>query len=277
MAVHTRTRGFTLLEIVFALALFIIGTTAILVLYSNSIKTARQSKDEMALSLLIRDIREKVQLAALNAFGGNPAESTFHTSTWLLRDPAAEDDAGTPAKLDGGGGPITPDSVALNAQAWPEIMKRYDTIGGAGGKWDDNPLYRNFQFRMRTFIPPEVENNQFVDWDGYDVWDGSNRKLLANIHADEIDDNTLDRKRHTPVSVPEGARGASPSGTRSDGYFGPPRSSHGVAYDPRGVRQYIKHIKCVIGWDLNKSTDIFSGQHHTFYFTVYNPDARKRP
>ena len=274
-----RHGGFTLLEVVVALGLFAVGAVAVLFLYSNTVNTARQSKNEMTLALLMRDLREKVQLAALNAFSGSPAESTFHTSNWLLRDPSAEDDPGAPTRLDATtpNSSGTPDTIALNAQVWAEIVKRYDSVGGAGGKWDDNPLYRNFQFRMRTVVPPEVENNQFVDWDGYDIWDSGSKKLLANIHADEVDDNSGEQKRRAPVVVPESARGARAPGTRNDGYFGPPRSSHGVAYDPRGVRRYIKHIKCVIGWDLSKSSDIYSGVHHTFYFTVYNPDARKRP
>jgi prepilin-type N-terminal cleavage/methylation domain-containing protein len=271
-------RGFTLLEVIVALGIFALGSVAVLMLYFNSLKTAKQGKDEMTLTLLARDIRDKVQLAALNAFKGSPAASTFATSDWLLRDPAAADDPGAPVKLDGGGGGGTPDSVALNGQAWSEIVKRYDAIGGAGGKWTDNPLYQNFQFRLRTVLPPEVDSNQFVDWDGYDIWDASTRKLLPNIHADEADDNSGEPRRHLPLEVPEAARGADPAGVAHTGSrFGPPRPSHGISLDPRGLRHYIKHLQCVIGWDLGKSGDIFSGQHHTFQFTVYNPDAHKRP
>lgn len=271
-------RGFSLLEVIVALGLLAVGATAVLALYIQNLRAARQAKEQIALTLLKRDLRAKTQLAALTAFTGSPPRSIFQESAWLLRDSSAPDDPGAPAALDGGTTPAGSTAQdALNGQQWEAVRQRYDEISGPGGAWDANPLYANFQFRMRTVLPPEAENNQFVDWDGYDIWDAGARRLLPNIYSSEIEGEGAvpAKKPAVPAAAPFSSRGTAPPGAAAEGYFGPPRPSHGVVLDPRGFRFHAKRIQCVIGWDLNNSKDIFSGQHETFYFSVYNPGLRR--
>jgi prepilin-type N-terminal cleavage/methylation domain-containing protein len=272
-----RARGLTLLEVIIALAVFAVGAVAALSLYSNSLKAAKQAKNENIISLLEREIRVRCQLAALRAYAGEPPVSTFDGSDWLLRDPAAPDDPGTPVLLDGGGGGGSSDADALNGQRWEIVRERFDDAGGDGSRWDDQPLYTNWQFRLRTVLPSEVESNQFVDLDGYDVWDSRSKELSPNIMADEIghDPTGAGKPPHAAVKPPASARATAPPGAVNAGNFGAPRSSHGVTYDPRGMRFHVKRVKCVIGWDLNNRSDIFSGERHEFYFTIYNPDLQK--
>ncbi len=273
-----RVRGFSLLEIIVAMAVFAVGALSAISLFGNSMKAAKQAKDENLVSLLEREIRVRCQFAALRAYEGDPPVSTFDRSDWLLRDPVAPDDPGTPVRLDGGGGGGSTDTEALNAQRWEIVRQRFDDAGGDGGRWDDQPAHANWQFRLRTVLPAEVESNQLVDFDGYDVWDKSTKQLSANIMSDEIghDPAGTGKPPHSPVKPPASARATPPPGAVNAGYFGPPRTSHGVAFDPRGMRFHLKRIKCVIGWDLNNSRDIYSGVHHTFYFTLYNPDLQKK-
>src|SRR5687767_8738918 len=113
-----RGRAFSLLEVIVALGVLAIGATAALLLYNSNIRTARQTKDEIILSLLVRDIRAKTQLAAYTAWSDLPLQSTFDGSEWLLRDNTAPDDPGSPVLLDGGGGTVSTDQQALNGQSW---------------------------------------------------------------------------------------------------------------------------------------------------------------
>ncbi len=272
-----RRRGFTLLEVIVALGILALGVVSVLVLYFNNVKAARQSKDEVTLALLMHEIRARTQLAAFMAFAGSPPRSAFAASEWLPRDDAAPDDPGEPAALDRAAAAGSSDAEAFNGQRWEAVRAKFDALAGEGGRWEDSPLYANWQFRLRTVLAAEAESNQFVDWDGYDVWDAGRRTLLPNIRQDEIQDDREDKALPVPLSAPEASRAAPPAGALNTGYFGPPRPSHGVAFDPRGLRNYVKRLKCTIGWNLTRANDIFSGQQHTFYFTVYNPDTLKRP
>jgi hypothetical protein len=169
------------------------------------------------------------------------------------------------------------DATALNAQRWAVVRQAYDDIAGDGGRWNDHPLYAHWQFRMRAVLPSEVESNQYVDWDGYDIWDSGSKRLAPNIFSDEIQGDADTPGARAPVHAPESARATLPPDAVNAGYFGPPRPSHGVVFDARGTRYFVKRIKCVIGWNLADSSDIYSGERHVFYFSVYNPDARKGP
>ncbi|HYF48785.1 MAG TPA: prepilin-type N-terminal cleavage/methylation domain-containing protein [Planctomycetota bacterium] len=267
-------RGFSLFEVVIALAVFALGVVAVLTLYNNNVRSARQTKEEIALALVRREIQTRMQLAALSAIDAQ-GDSTFAGSDWLLRDISVPDDPGDPEPLDGPNpNPPAPDSIALNLQNWNAVKARFDALGSP---WDENAAFAGFQFRMRTVWPAEVESHQFMDIDGYDVWDGTTGKLSANIYSDDVQglDTALPAKM--PLDPPAAARATRPPTAKNDGYFGPPRPSHGAVYDPRGMKHYLKRIKCVIGWDMAKSSDIFSGQKDIFYFTIYNPDARKDP
>lgn len=245
----TRARaGFSLLEVLLALAILTFGSVAVLVLFMNSLRTIRQAQEESILALLEQDLKGKCQLSAYFAFdAANPRRGTFDGSVWLPRDPAAPDDPGAP--------PWEPDSEpprvdAYLNQDWTVVRAAYDALAGEGLTWSQNPLYVGYQYRLRTVLPAWRESNQLVDFDGYG-W----------IGEDETDAD-LDGDGRTGEA-----------GTGRD--FGPPRPSHGVVYDPRGLRFYLKHLECVVGWDLQDPRDIFSGQYHVFRFTVYNPDARK--
>jgi hypothetical protein len=251
------------------------GVIAVMTIYASTIRTARQTKEEIALTLIQREIRTRTQLATLQAVDANGL-STFALSTWMLRDATIPDNAGEPTPLDAPAStPADSDLIALNGQNWTAIKSRFDEISPAA-TWDKQSLFSGFQFRMRTVWPSEVENNQFTDFDGYDVWDNATKKLSPNIYNDEIQNgNDALKSEHTPVQPPATARATPPKDAKNEGYFGPSRPSHGARYDPRGLRHYLKRVKCVIGWDLSKSSDIYSGQYVVFYFSVYNPDARK--
>jgi len=275
MTKPSQQRGFSLFEVVIALAVFAVGIVAVLTLYSSNIRAARQTKAEIALALVRREIRTRTQLAAFNAADVH-GKSTFANSEWLLRDPAATEDPGDPQPLDGvNPRPPTPDILALNAQDWNVVKGRFDAVC-PDARWDENAICAGFQFRMRTVLPSEAENTQFTDIDGYDIWDSAAKKLSPNIHSDEVQGQEAPLSGHAPVRPPDASRAKLPAGAVNAGFFGPPRSSHGAVYDPRGMKQYLKRIKCVIGWDLTDRSDIFSGQNDVFYFTVYNPDARKQ-
>jgi prepilin-type N-terminal cleavage/methylation domain-containing protein len=269
-------RGFSLFEVIVAIGVLSVGAGAMLMLYNNTLKAARQTKEELAASMIRQEIQARTQLAALQAVNAD-GSSAFAGSSWLMHDPDVVDDPGAPAPLDAPA--VTPamaDAEALNKQSWEVIRQRFDDLDPSAA-WDANSLHAGFQFRLRTVLPPEVENNQFTDWDGYDVWDSATRTSAANIYQDETLDGENAHPLHAPVHPPASARSVLPPNAQNEGHFGPPRPSHGVVYDPRGMKNYIKRIKCVIGWDLARKADIYSGQHIEFYFTVYNPDARKQP
>ncbi|MCZ7643798.1 MAG: prepilin-type N-terminal cleavage/methylation domain-containing protein [Planctomycetota bacterium] len=240
--------GFSLLEVLMALALLVFGSVAVLSLFMNNLKTTRQAKEEVVLALLANEIQTRCQLAAHFAYDdADPSRGTFDGSAWLPRDPAAPDDPGAPLP----GAPGTPERDAFNAQDWKIVKAAYDALAPESQAWDDAPIRAGYQFRLRTVVPPQRENDQFVDWDGYGWIEEA--ETGADLDGD-------------------GAPGAAEAGRQ----FGEPVPSHGVYYDPRGLRFYLKQLECVIGWDLQNPRDIFSGQYHVFQFTVYNPDARKR-
>jgi len=276
MSSRPRT-GFTLIEVLVALGILALGTVAIVSLHLNNLRTARQTKDELTLALLMQELRTRTQLLAYTA--ANATGSTFESSSWLLHDDATPDTSDEPPEaLDALGYDDSARRRAFNEQAWSAIKAKFDALSAPGSTWDKHPLYGTWQFRMRTRSAAEAENNQFVDWDGYDIWDSQQRLHRPNIHDDEVlTGEASTDPAHRPLEIPKANRAAPPAGATNEGYFGPPRSSHGVVFDPRGLRQFAKRVECVIGWDLADSKDIFSGQYHVFVFTVYNPDARKRP
>jgi hypothetical protein len=247
--VRLSARGFSLVEILFALSLFLFGVLAATALVMHNLKTTRSAKNNAVLAYLKAEIPARCQVAAWLAFEATsplrPQPSTFQTSAWLPLDPAVVDD---PGGMDREG---TPAAEVFDRQAWGEVKARFDRLGGPEGAWDAQPMLQGFQFRLRTVTPSAEEAAQFTDWDGY----GEIGESEAD--ADLDGDGALNSEE-----------------VKRD--FGAPRPSHGVYFDPRGLHRYLKHLECVVGWDLEDPSRIQSGQWETFRFSVYNPDLRKR-
>jgi hypothetical protein len=167
--------------------------------------------------------------------------------------------------------------AGINYEDLKGVKARYNFLAGEKAhSWDENPMYTRFQFRLRTVLPPAWENNQYVDWDGY-----------GRIREDEIGHDL-----NGDGDITDFAQSFYSHKHSDQADYGIPfaRPSHGVVYDPRGMRFYMKRIKCLIGYRLNdpKTTlpkpvtnadpkrGIYSGSRHEFTFSVYNPDVRKK-
>lgn len=321
LGVGRRRGGFTLLEVVIALGLLAFGSVSIIGLYMNNARDAIKARDEVILAVLMNDIRTKCRLAAYFAF--EPADpsiypsgfkSTFDREDWLPRGKRADGSAApdvyavrkitrkgeAAAWLPSGAVPTT-DEVAFNEQLWEHpadasaydgngvlkssvhyedlkgVKARYDFLAGDPAHyWDANPIYQGFQFRLRTVLPPEWENNQYVDWDGYGY-------IKENEIGFDLDGNGKIDNYAKPFydhNHPNDAADGTPFA----------RPSHGVVYDPRGMRFYVKRIKCIIGYRLadpkttrpapsapgDKKRGIYSGSYHIFTFSINNPNTWKK-
>ncbi len=151
-----RTRGFTLIEIIMALAILVVGSVAILGLYVQNLRLASAARREVMLAVMEKDIASKNQLAAFKA--NSQYGLSFASDNWLVKDYHKYNDLIDPTNFDA-------------ARYWPGPSYPEDD-------WID--VYRGYYFaaytlqRSGSFFADAAATHglylydaQFVDWDGY--------------------------------------------------------------------------------------------------------------
>ena len=139
-----RTRGFTLIEVLFAMAILGIGGTSLVALFAYNLELAQRAREEVVINVIQRDVSVRNQVAAFTR-----GAALFTDNSWLVDDIAAYD------------------LMAENADR----------------TWDNIPAYKGYHFwvielereggawglpdNMSATYGLELHDAQFVDWDGY--------------------------------------------------------------------------------------------------------------
>lgn len=239
-------RGFTLIEVLIALGLFAIGASALLSLFAKNLATAELAREEIILAMITKDVTAKNQLAAFTA--GTAGLKTFGDAVqfspvnqWLV---GVEPDT-------------LLDDVTLSPLSYNKVVAVDPANPTAAEKprlWENIHMYRNFNFAIEVLGRNILEDNQYVDWDGYGII--REDQIGQDLNADGDTDDSFD--------------------------FGNPAPSHSVEYDSTQMRYYIKRIKMTIIWKWRDPTNYATGadwfkgsRREIFYFPLYNPDLKK--
>lgn len=231
--------GFTLIEILIALGLFAIGASALMALYLQNLNTAKLAREEIILAMLFKDIATKNQLSAYT--GNKRFGRAFCPEDWCCDSPPCR----TGWEI---GHPSDPKQ---SIEAYNRMVAKDPQNPEPEEKlrlWQNVHMYRGFNFVMDYVYPPKIENDQFVDWDGYGII--NEKDVGVDITGDgKVEDIDVD--------------------------FGPPSPSHGVEYDARKMSNYTRRFKLTIFWELRDPKNFKSGKWEEFYFSVFNPDLAK--
>lgn len=139
-----RQAGFTLIEILFAIAILAIGGTSLVALFGRNLALAKMAREEVVINVIQRDVSVRNQIAAYTR-GVTP----FVDNSWLVADI---------------------DDYNLMAES-------------ADREWGQIPAYKGYYFWIAELqrtgsawgLPDstsatyglELMDAQFVDWDGY--------------------------------------------------------------------------------------------------------------
>ena len=77
-------RGFTLVEVLLALGLFAIGSSALIALFLRNLYSAKLAREEVVLALISKDVATKNQLAAFTANSAAGREFTYQNTANLI-------------------------------------------------------------------------------------------------------------------------------------------------------------------------------------------------
>lgn len=293
-------RGFTLVEVLIALALFAMGASALMGLYLKNLHSAKLARTEIILALIQKDVASKNQLAAFQSdlpaprytfaqdFAKPEPDQNFNRDQWLVGHDGSDSSGNIPdpdivnpeESIDHYNRLVAPyDSAPPPGKTINELLAitsiKHPLFNGLDDEieaqwhrlWEHIIMYRGFTYILRKFESTDAdnkENNQFVDWDGYG-W------LIEEEYGVSFNDDNDDGK----------IDGDDDTDDRWN--LGKPSPSHGVAFDPKGLRYYYKRLKIIVGWDLangkkfdaREFPDPRSGKYDVFYFSVYNPDLHK--
>lgn len=235
-----RAKGFTLIEVLFAMAILGIGGTSLVALFAYNLQLAKRAREEVVINVIQRDVSVRNQIAAFTR-----GVSDFATdSSWLVVDKVA-----------------------------------YNTMATADRTWEDIPAYKGYSFWVTELrrqgsawgLPDstsstyglELYDAQFVDWDGYG-WidlDGDGQKDAGET-----------------FNAPDGSSSPWPShrvryDSRAMANY-VKRLKGVVAWD---LIADVDNDPALPNPEakLNAVIDNNLGKYHVFYFTIYNPDTHK--
>jgi len=311
--------GFTLIEVLVALGIFLMAILTILGLFFQSIKTAIVAREEIIIAIIQRDVSTRNQVAAARqaadmrawceaAANRTPAAygagigATF--MTYGDPDDTDPDGAGPQDVLALGWGVRNPEAynalVAGGAGTGREWPIEADLEAGDQSMADIVSLYRGFIFTVSEVIRDEtnmsapgipgaanstpgivIEDNQFTDMDGYGSHDTTGDGELDRdfLPAVDMDNDGTDEASEgldgKPLPYPSigplrrGSLALLPASPTDEYRFR-------IFYNSNGMRNYVKRLRCTIGWNLRSATNIRSGYYEEYYFSVFNLDAVKR-
>mgnify|MGYP001013410483 CR=1 FL=1 len=286
-----RRAGFTLIEVMIAMGIFLAAMLAVSGLYFANLKLARMAQDEIVLSMIQRDVMAR-NLVVANARAGeerlyvrnNPGSvpSSFTTPFTMFGDPADAD----PGVLTKGWG-------VRNVASWEASSGLHWGISTPAAD-TDVPLYNGFYFSVvpvsRHFpsggAPPvagdwgavgntpglALEDCQFTDFDGYG-W------------VDMDGDGIPETDRGTPAPSPGPLMDAS---LADCGYAASPFKLY---YNSNNMSRYFMKLRVRVMWNVRDEADILLTDaelktrednkervysHTEYYFSVFNPDVVKR-
>ena len=303
--------GFTLIEVLVALGIFLMAILTILGLFFQSIKTAIVAREEIIIAIIQRDLMTRNQVASARQAADMRAwceaaatrtPATYVGSTFMAY--GAPDDTDPATILADGWGVRNP--VAYNAlvaggagegREWPIEA---DIEAGDQAVGDIVSLYRGFTFEVSEVVRDDanmtnpgipgvanttpgsvIEDNQFTDMNGYGSQDTTgdgelDRDFLPAVDMDnDGTDEASEGADGKPLPYPSigplrrGSLALLPV-TATDEY------RYRIFYNSNGMRDYIKRLKCTIGWNLRSASNIRSGYFEQYYFSVFNLDAVKR-
>ena len=255
MLIKQPRAGFTLLEILIAMSLFVVGAASIMSLFTTSLEKAKLTEQEIMLAMMQKDIAIRNQLAAYKPTAG----TNFATSTnWMVKDPAAYD-----ASLGGAA------NIALFG-------------------WEK--LYPGYTFRVSDFTTVtatslgtiDYEDMQFTDFDGYGWIDVDGDGTATSPNADGLSEQF---GLPSPSAIPKIAGGTAPGvkydHTKMNRYH--KRVAVLIAWElndrsKAGTGELIgptsmtgKYLKDLVNSSLNDNTADFY-RYDTFMFEIFNPD-----
>ena len=130
-----------------------------------------------------------------------------------------------------------------------------------------------------------IEDNQFTDMDGYGSQDTTgdgelDRDFLPamdmdNDGTDEVSEGADGQPLPYP-SIGPLRRGSLTLLPTEAMYKAGNEYRYRIFYNSNGMRNYVKRLRCTIGWNLRSRADIRSGYYEEYYFSVFNLDAVKR-
>ncbi|MHC4916404.1 MAG: type IV pilus modification PilV family protein [Planctomycetota bacterium] len=231
------TRGFTLVEVLIALGIFLGAMMAILGIYFQNLRLARMAREEIIVSMIQRDIMARNQVVAVARAGH---ERSWRRGVWPTKPPFFHQFGsprdGTEFGTAGSIGETTDPASALGA-GWGvrNICTWERTSGLHWGRSNpvaetDVPLYENFYFTVHPVW--RYANNTDANGDGFPDYPWVQR---------QYDPNTADEWKPATTSGMPGLAYEDSQFTDWDGYGwvdmdndGDPETDRGVPYPSPG-------------------------------------------
>ena len=309
-------RGFTLIEVLIALGIFLGSMMAILGLYFHNLHLARMAREEIILSMIQRDIMARNAVVA-SARAGH--ERLFTRDPSSVSTPPSFDLYGSPA--DGtpygiGAGETTDPAQAFvvgwgirNVVTWEKVSglhwgrwtedqalaAGYANVDQAQSDAPEVPYYDNFYYTVRPVLRDVPDANPTADyWDPggpsstpglslqdsqFTDWDGYN---LADMDRNGYPETDLG----LPYPSPGPLLTSDLSSTTT--YDNSPMR---IFYNSNKMRRYFLRLKVRVIWRVRNEEDVFMSDsaldaeeaagrrvfnHTTYYFSVFNPDIVRR-
>jgi len=272
--------GFTLIEVIFAMAIFVMSFCGISALYFQSFYNIKQTRLEIMQSILARDIINRNQIAV---FGinrastetgldvkftkqfktGNPVSAT--QTGWGVYNPASYNAVSPIASTHAPALTYSDSYAGLDFY----VMDDYSTSQVTGGTGAET---RSDWGEANSVLPPAVYDYQFTCFTGYgrcQVDYNRDGKLAA--------DEWFDFGNPTPTSIVPA----------------PGLPARSVTFHTEQTLRYVKFLRLVIAWDMlpgslqpdyindvnvpTKMDDflgLYQGASDAYLFSIYNPDIK---
>jgi len=284
-------RGFTLIEVMIALGIFLGALLAIMGLYFQNLRLARMAREEIILAMIQRDIMARNLVVAAARAG---QERLWRRG--LIANAPTFAQFGVPSDTN----PATVLTLGWgirNLESW-QVSSALHWGTSSPAADTDVPLYTGFYFTVvpvvRDFptktaadwaavgLTPglALEDSQFTDSDGYSF--ANSRASWLDLDGDGIPET--DRGLPRPSAGPMLKADLSPANVERDSPFR-------FLYNCNNMANYIQKLRVRVMWNIRSEDDLLlsdidvkksedAGQrifnHTEYYFSVFNPDVVKR-
>ncbi|HOX06693.1 MAG TPA: prepilin-type N-terminal cleavage/methylation domain-containing protein [Planctomycetota bacterium] len=286
-----RRRGFTLIEVMIAMGIFLAAMLAIAGLYFQNLRLARMAQDEIILSMIQRDVMSRNLVVATVRAGEERGYVRSNVGSVPSAAPVQFTVAGFGQELDTNPGVMTKGWGVRNVESWEAVS---GLVWGRSNPATihDVPLYTGYCFSVRPMTRHFLNNGkvsdwaavgntpglaledcQFTDWDGYGL-------------VDMDGDGEPETDRGNPAPSP----GPLIDSALADTTYG--ASPYRLFYNSNNMSRYVMKLRVRVMWnykdeDYVKSlsdTDLKAEEdagrrvcsHTSYYFSVFNPDVVKR-
>jgi prepilin-type N-terminal cleavage/methylation domain-containing protein len=288
-AVLRPRRGFTLIEVMIAMSIFLAAMLAISGLFFQNLRLARMAQEEIVVSMIQRDVMARNLVVAMARAG----EERLYVRNNAGAVPSAFakqfPNFGVPG--DTNPGVLTKGWGIRNKDAWEASSGMHWGVSTPVAADTDVPLYNGFYFSVVPVVRHfpgggtaadwaavgntpglAMEDCQFTDWDGYG---------LVDMDGDGIPE--------TDRGLPSPSPGPLMDATLASCNY--QTSPFRIYYNSNNMSRYVMKVRVRVMWNVRNEDDVSLTDlqvrakednhervfnHNEYYFSVFNPDVVKR-